>query len=453
MSFDLLIWGADVVFPHKVEKLAIAINEGKIVEISPSIHGSAKQEIEAVGRFVLPGLIDVHVHFNDPGRAEWEGIPSGSKALATGGGVCFFDMPLNASPPTLDGASFDRKARAAKGCSYTDYAFWGGMVPGNRKGMAELAKRGVIGFKAFLSESGMDDFPRSDNQTLKEGMKLAALLDLPVAVHAEDEKMTSILAAQARAEGRIGLLDFFHSRPAKAEVTAIEKAIDLAGETACRLHIVHVSHPVGVEAVMKGKAMGVDVSCETCPHYLVLDEQEAQSIGAAAKCAPPLRDREAVEKLWEMLQSGHMDWVASDHSASGPELKRGQDFFQIWGGISGCQSTLPLLFSEGYQKRGLDLSLLSRLLATHSAEKFRLAGKGRIAIGNDADLVIVNPRTARPLRASDLQYRHPITPYIGYPIHGLVEHTLLRGKPASQPVGQLLRPTPIPFQLCPWGKD
>lgn len=440
MPYDLIIHGGRVVEPDGDRQVSIAVENGKIVEVSADLKGNGIKEIEAEGCLILPGTIDTHVHFNDPGRADWEGIPSGSQALASGGGTCFIDMPLNASPPTLDGPSFDAKAAAASGSSYTDYAFWGGLVPGNEKHLPELAQKGVVGFKAFFSHSGMEDFPHSDEKTLLEAMKIAASLNLPVAVHAEDEGMVSRLMAEAKRKGACSLLDFFHSRPVEAELAAIDTVIQLAADAGCRVHIVHVSHPEGVRKVAEAKSAGLDVTCETCPHYLLLSEEKGVAIGAAAKCAPPLREEAALEALWDELINGSIDWIASDHSPSLPDMKLGQDFFAVWGGISSCQSTLPLLFAEGHDRRGISLVRLASLIASVPAKYFRLPDKGCIAAGYDADLVIINPGGRRSLSQSDLLYRHKITPYLGYPIHGLVKQTLLRGEPTDQPRGKLLRP-------------
>src|SRR4051812_6301418 len=267
MSFDVIIRGGNVVTPDGVRAVDVAIAGGEIVEIALAIGGGAKEEIDATGCHVLPGLIDAHVHFNEPGRTEWEGFATGSSALAAGGGTCFFDMPLNASPPTLDGASFDAKREAAERSSRTDFALWGGLTPDNLDKMEELAERGVIGFKAFMSGSGIDDFGRADDLTLYRGMKMAARLGLPVAVHAESEEITARLGAEIRARGGRGWRDYLASRPIVAEVEATQRAITLAAETGCRLHIVHVSNSRSSELVrLAASHSGANVTCETCPH-------------------------------------------------------------------------------------------------------------------------------------------------------------------------------------------
>src|SRR4051812_23947851 len=291
MPWDLLIRGGDVVTPAGVRRADVAVEGGTIVEVGPGLAGAAREAVDAAGLHVFPGLIDAHVHFNEPGRTDWEGFDTGSAALAAGGGTCFFDMPLNSSPPTLDGPSFNLKRAAAEANSRTDFGLWGGLTPGNLDRMEELAERGVVGFKAFMSNSGMDDFPRADDLTLLRGMEIAARLGLPVAVHAENEELTSRLTDEARVAGRKGIRDYLRSRPAIAEVDAIRRAIGFARETSCSLHIVHVSTAAGVREVIDARYHldghgQAEITAETCPHYLLLNEEDVQQIGSRAKCAP-----------------------------------------------------------------------------------------------------------------------------------------------------------------------
>ena len=287
-DLDLLIRG---------DERDLAVADGRIVAVGRELGGPAREELDARGLLVLPGVVDAHVHLNEPGRADWEGFATGTAALAAGGTTCAIDMPLNAVPPTIDGAAFDAKVAAATGVARVDVALWGGLVPGDRDRLDELAARGVVGFKAFMSASGVPEFEAADDLTLLEGMARAASLGLPVAVHAESEELTSRLARRAVAEGRVGVRDYLASRPVLAELDAIARAIAFAAETGCALHVVHVSSGRGVALVAQARARGVDVTCETCPHYLVLDADDAERLGAVAKCAPPLRGADEREGL------------------------------------------------------------------------------------------------------------------------------------------------------------
>jgi allantoinase len=433
-----------------VRSVDIAIVGEQIVAIAPELAGTSHTEIDARGMHIFPGVIDAHLHFNDPGRVHWEGFATGTRALAAGGTTAFFDMPLNASPPTIDAASFDLKYAAAQASALVDFGFWGGLVPGNIERLEELAERGVIGFKAFMSNSGIEDFAAVDDVTLYEGMQRAAQLGRIVALHAESEQITSILARRAREQGRTGIRDYLNSRPVLAELEAIERAILFAQETGCKLHIVHVSSGRGVGLVAEARARGIDVSCETCPHYLVLTEEDVERLGAVAKCAPPLRTKEVQAELWQQLCAGNIPMVTSDHSPAPPEMKTSPDFFQVWGGISGCQSLLQLLLSAGYYERQLPLEMLVSMTSAYVAQRFELSNqKGTVAIGADADLVLVDVQASSELHERDLYYRHAHSPYVGKTLRGRISRTLLRGNTvflegqfASNVSGKIIKPLP-----------
>jgi allantoinase len=439
---DLVVRGGTLVTSSARLRADIGIQEGSIVEVAPDLPG-ARAEIDARGLFVLPGLIDVHVHFNEPGRTEWEGGETGSRALAAGGGTVFFDMPLNSTPCTVNAREFDRKRAALEASSFTDFGLWGGLVPGSVPDMADLAERGVVGYKAFMCDSGLPEFPRADDRTLAEGMREAARLGLPVAVHAESEEITRACAAAA--QGR-DARDFLASRPVAAEIEAIQRALQFARDTGVKLHIVHVSSGRGVAIAADARAEGVDVSTETCPHYLFFTDEDIERLGTVAKCAPPLRPAVDCRALWEQLRRGRVDIVASDHSPADPALKNG-DFMSAWGGIAGVQSTLAVLLDRSHEQRGLPFERIVALLAENPARRFRIPRKGGIAAGNDADLTLIDPGESYTLTSARLHQRHKISPYVGASFDGVVRRTIRRGETifddgriTAKTCGRLVRP-------------
>jgi allantoinase len=439
---DAVIRGGTLVTAAGAQRLDLAIEGGRIQAIEPEVAGG-REEIDATGQIVLPGVLDVHLHFNEPGRTDWEGAATGSRALAAGGGTLFFDMPLNSTPCTVNARAFDRKRAALEAASITDFGLWGGLIPGSVAEMAEMAARGVVGFKAFLCDSGLPEFPRADDITLLDGLREAAKLRLPVAVHAESDEITRGLTRRATARTAKAFLE---SRPAVAELEAIQRALLLAEEANASLHIVHVSTGRGVARAAEARARGVDVSIETCPHYLCFTEDDLERLGTIAKCAPPLRTTADQEALWAELLRGRLDIVASDHSPTTPANKAG-DFFAAWGGIAGVQSTLGVMLECGHASRGLALSRVADLLATMPARRFRIAGKGAIAVGLDADLVLVDLAESFTLEAGDLLQRHPASPYVGRTFRGRVRRTVRRGETiyrngqiTAQQKGQLVCP-------------
>ena len=413
----MIVRGGTVVTGRGSSVADIAIEDGGIVAVGTNLEASG-EEIDATGLHVFPGGIDSHVHFNEPGRTEWEDIAHGTAALMAGGYTAFVDMPLNNLPVTTTVEAFDLKLAAMERSARVDYGLWGGLVPGNLDELEPLVRRGVIGFKAFMCPSGIDEFPAADEQTLREGMQRIAELDSILLVHAEDP-------AELREPKGPSAAEFAESRPVGAETAAIRNAIEWAGEAGCRLHIVHVSTHEGAALIDEAERRGIDVSGETCPHYMTYTQDDLERLGGLGKCAPPLRDR----------PMRPMPIVVSDHSPSTLDLKQRDDFREIWGGISGCQSTRQLMLARTTEA---DLPYVAALTSTNIARRFRLHHKGDIAPGFDADLWLVDLAHEDVVRRKDLLYRNPFSVHEGQRIRGRTVKTLVRGLEKVEP--ELIRP-------------
>ncbi|MUT67073.1 allantoinase [Paenibacillus sp. NEAU-GSW1] len=437
--FDLIIKNGIVVLPGEARKLDIGIRNGKIAAITESLaeaEQAAGAVIDAKSRYVLPGMVDIHVHFNEPNFEHWEGFKSGSASLAAGGCTTYVDMPLNGNPPTVTLDALRDKEKRASESSVVDYLLWGGLVPGKLDQMKPMAEAGVRGFKAFMSNPGGEGegrFREADDWTLYEGMKEIAAIGGFVALHAESDSITSTLSAKAVSEGRTDARAFAASRPVVAELEAVNKALLFAELTGCNVHFVHISSVEAVELIERAKRKGLEVTVETCPHYLAMTEDDMADKGALAKCAPPLRANEQKEGLWRLIREGKLDAVASDHSPCPPELKCGDSltFFEAWGGISGAQSSMEIMLHEGWIERQIPITVISELLSAGPAKRFGIyPQKGVIAEGSDADLAIVDANTAYTLTESHLLYRHKHSPYVGRKFKCKVSMTLVRGQVA-----------------------
>jgi allantoinase len=383
--------------------------------------------MNAEGLTALPGLIDVHVHLNEPGRAEWEGMASGTKALAAGGVTTFFDMPLNSFPPTADAERLKEKEQIAEEKSLIHSRFWGALMPDSLNEIEAMHKAGAVGFKAFMSRAGTEDFQHADDSVLLEGMERIAKTGSLLAVHAESDAFINWLTSRALKEGRESMQDYEKTRPVEAEVEAVERILLYAEWTKCRVHICHISSGGAADAVRRAKKKGIQVTAETCPHYLYFSLEDAARIGPLAKCAPPLRHEKEKEKLWQALVDGTLDLVSSDHSPAPAPLRKGT-VLKAWGGIAGAQQTLDVLLTEGVKKRGVSMEQIISWTSSAPADIFRLGEKKKLEAGSDADITLVDLNETWTLKESDLYQKHKESPYIGETFTGRVKWTMAGGK-------------------------
>ncbi|QWF82917.1 allantoinase AllB [Amycolatopsis sp. CA-230715] len=418
--------------------VAVGVDGGKIVAVEPYDADLPGRREVALGddAVLLPGLVDTHVHVNDPGRTEWEGFETATAAAAAGGVTTIVDMPLNSLPPTVDVASLEVKRKTAEGRVHVDVGFWGGAVPGNAGELAALHEAGVFGFKCFLLHSGVDEFPPLDPAGFGESMGVLSGLGALMIVHAED---AGTIDGAPHAHGA-AYRDFLDSRPRAAENTAIAQVIAVARETGARAHILHLSSSDAIELVDGAKRDGLPISAETCPHYLTFTAEEIGDGATQFKCCPPIREAANRERLWRALGAGTIDCVVSDHSPCTPELKRFDtgDFGVAWGGIASLQLGLPAVWTQARQ-RGYALTDVVRWMAEAPADQVGLRHKGRIEAGRDADFCVFAPDEAFVVDKAKLRHRNPVSAYHGRPLAGVVRQTWLRGKEIDgEPAGRLL---------------
>ncbi len=447
---DLVLRSQRVVTPEGVRAAAVHVADGRIAAVTdPAEVPEGAALVEAGESVVMPGLVDGHVHINEPGRTLWEGFATATRAAAAGGVTTLVDMPLNSIPATTTPEALEEKRAAAEGKCRVDVGFWGGVVPGNQDQLAALRQAGVLGFKCFLVDSGVEEFPPVAEDDLRRALPILADLGAPLLVHAESPGVIAT-AAQALGDADPGsYATYLASRPSAAEVEAVELAIRLAREHRARIHIVHLSAAEALPSLEAARAEGLPLTVETCPHYLCFAAEDIPDGATLFKCAPPIRDRANNQRLWQALAEGAIDLVASDHSPCPRSLRRLKEgnFLTAWGGIASLQLGLAALWTVA-RPRDFGLEDLARWL---SREPARLAGlegrKGAIAPGCDADLVIWNPEASFQVEPDLLEHRHPITPYAGFKLSGVVEATFLRGEKVydrgafpGPPRGRLLAP-------------
>ena len=460
--------------PDGVRPATIHIQDGKITRVGPyedrgdvnsssapaspklgderPSEGWAAERYDAADLVVSPGIVDTHVHINEPGRTDWEGFDTATRAAAAGGATTVVDMPLNSVPATTTAAALEAKRTAARGQCHVDVAFWGGVVPGNAGFLDELVEAGVRGFKCFLVPSGVDEFPAVDERALREALPIVSRRRVPLLVHAEAPALIRDAGAKGLQPGVYAT--YLATRPPEAEVEAIRSIVRLAREFGVHAHIVHVASAEAADEVARAKADGIAITAETCPHYLTFAAEDVPDGATEFKCAPPVREARHREALWTALTNGTLDLVATDHSPAPPALKCPGDFMKAWGGIASLELSLATVWTSSREEvsrlksqvseslKGessgslqpsnlrLDLCSVTRWMSEASA---RLAGlhdrKGRIAPGYDADLVVWDPDAGWTVDSSRLQQRHKLTPYAGRRLTGRVHTTFLRGTP------------------------
>ncbi|MFF8033782.1 allantoinase AllB [Streptomyces sp. NPDC016626] len=442
---ELVLRSTRVVTPGGTRPASVAVAGGTITAVLPydaPVPGDAR--VEDLGDDVLlPGLVDTHVHVNDPGRTEWEGFWTATRAAAAGGITTLIDMPLNSLPPTTTVGHLRTKRRVAADKAHVDVGFWGGALPDNVEDLRPLHEAGVFGFKAFLSPSGVDEFPHLDQGQLAHSLAEIAAFDGLLAVHAEDPHRL----AAAPQHGGPRYADFLASRPRDAEDAAIAHLVDRARRLDARVHVLHLSSGDALPAIAAAKADGVRLTVETCPHYLTLTAEEVPDGASEFKCCPPIREAANRDLLWDALADGTVDCVVTDHSPSTADLKTG-DFATAWGGISGLQLSLPAVWTEA-RGRGHGLEDVVRWMSTRTAALVGLDGrKGAIAPGHDADFAVLAPDETFTVDPAALQHRNRVTAYAGRTLYGVVRSTWLRGRRVAaggeftEPKGRLLTRSP-----------
>lgn len=426
---DLALHSTKMLIGSAFIDATLFIKDGVIINIVEGNIASNDFPIEDVGDLVvMPGLIDSHVHINEPGRTEWEGFETMTKAAIAGGITTLVDMPLNSSPVTITAKTFNDKIEASKGKLYCNCGFWGGIVPANADKLEELINAGVLGIKAFLTHSGIDEFPNVTWEDLRKGLATMAKHNIPLLAHAEiDEHHEGITHFENNPSDYMAYLN---SRPKAWEDKAVEMMIALCEEFKSPIHIVHLSSADSLKQIKDARDKALPLTVETCPQYLYFCAEEIPDGNTLFKCAPPIREKENNEKLWEAIKTGLIDFVVTDHSPATPDLKKidSGNLKEAWGGIASIQFSLPVVWTAG-QKRNLELNKLASLMSANVAKFIGFGNtKGQLKIGYDADIVVWNPEENFTVKSNDIHYRHKISPYVGEKLKGVVKQTYIGGK-------------------------
>lgn len=439
-EYELVVRGRNILTTAGLAAGEIGVRDGVIVAMEPLGIGLIGERVIELkdDETLIPGLVDTHVHVNEPGRTEWEGFASATRAAAAGGVTTIIDMPLNSIPATVNVDSLELKRSVAVDQVFVDVGFWGGAIPGNKSDLRPLHDEGVFGFKCFLLHSGVDEFPHLQADEMEEDLAELKTFDSLLIVHAEDSR--AIDHAPSAAGDQYG--KFLSSRPRGAENIAVAEVIERARWTGARAHILHLSSSDALPMIATAKRDGVRLTVETCPHYLTLLAEEIPDGATAFKCCPPIREASNRELLWQGLIDGTIDCIVSDHSPSTLELKdlENGDFAVAWGGVSSLQLGLSLIWTEA-RKRGLALEQVIQWMSSRPADLARLSRKGRLALGYDADFAIFAPDDSYIVDVTKLHHKNPITPYAGRALSGVVRTTFLRGTEVDglTPTGRLLR--------------
>ncbi|MFD6178504.1 MULTISPECIES: allantoinase AllB [unclassified Isoptericola] len=436
---DLVVRAARALTPDGERAVEVGVTAGRIAAVVPLGTGLAGAEVLdlAEDEVLLPGLVDSHVHVNEPGRTEWEGFATATRAAAAGGVTTIVDMPLNSLPPTTSVANLEVKRQRAVDQAFVDVGFWGGAVPGNTADLRPLHDAGVFGFKCFLADSGVPEFGHLETDELRADLAELTTFGGMMIVHAEDP---GTLEDAPQEPGR-DYKTFLASRPAKAESTAIAALIDAARATGARAHVLHLSDADSLPMIAAARADGVRLTVETCPHYLSLDADHVPDGATAYKCCPPIREQDNQDRLWQGLRDGLIDVVVTDHSPATAELKQpaSGDFAEAWGGVASLQLGLAVVWTEA-RRRGVPLAEVVGWMSAGPAALVGLERKGGIAVGKDADLAVFAPDATFVVDPTRLHHKNPVTPYAGRDLTGVVRRTLLRGRAVGdEPTGTLLR--------------